>query len=475
MMRSHSLQRRLILVILGVGVLAIIINSSLLGTVLTRTLESTYGNELALRTRALTECCIAARPEVLRTLTERAATAGQGGTGARFALVVDPTGQPVANRWLPAAVETALLNAYQQHVLKPQGGWTTVAGMIVAQAPIVRAGQSVGTLVLAQNLREVYRIRGSLIVVAAWTGLLAVLVAALAGIFAARSIIRPIGDITAAARAIAAGNYKHRAPAGGTDETKELAGAFNAMIDDVLRQRQVERDLLANVSHELAAPLGIIRGYAEALADDVLRDRTHQEKALHAIAAESRRLSLLVGDLVDLALLEAGQATLARETVEPAELLADVRDRMAPAAEAAGITVRVEAARDRRTLSTDGVRLEGVLVNLITNALMHTPSGGTVTLRATESESGTFLVVEDTGSGIATADLPRIFERFYRGDKGRDRRNGAAGGAGLGLAICRQTISALGGTITAESALGQGATFTIWLPADSGGASPQNL
>jgi signal transduction histidine kinase len=140
---------------------------------------------------------------------------------------------------------------------------------------------------------------------------------------------------------------------------------------------------------------------------------------------------------------------------------------MAPAAEAAGVDLQAQAADNLPMLRTDSVRLEGVLVNLITNALHYTSGGGRITLAAHSDGDGVALSVHDTGQGIAPSDLPRVFERFYRGDRSRDRRAGAAGGVGLGLAICRQVVEALGGAIRAESTLGQGSTFTIWLPVAS--------
>ena len=466
-MRVRSLQARIALVVLSVGVLAIIIDSGLIGATLTRNITAQYGSDLAQRADALADCCLAQSPRTLLALTERAAISGQAGTNARLAVVLDDNGQPVATprRWVSAAVEGLLVSAERGGKLPPPGKWVTVSGMIVARAPVMLAGKTVGTLILATDQREIRKVRGQLLTLAAWASLVALIVATVAGLFAVRAVTRPIRGITAAAREITAGRYDRRASPVGPDETVELANAFNAMVDDVQRQRQVERDLLANVSHELAAPLGVVRGYAEALADGVLEGEAHRESALRAIAAEASRLGRLVGDLLDLAMIESGQATLTVDAVTPVDLLSDVRNRMAPAAEAAGIELRACVASGLPVLRTDCARLEGVLVNLITNALPYTPSGGCITLAAESARGGVSLSVSDTGQGIAPADLPHIFERFYRGDKSRDRRTEAAGGAGLGLAICRQVVTALGGTIRVESELGTGSSFTIWLPA----------
>lgn len=468
-MRVRSLQGRIALIVLSVGLLAILIDSGLIGAMLSRSLTAQYGTELAHRTDALARCCVARSPRTLLMLTERAALSGQAGTSTRFAVALDSSGRPVGpwRRWVPAPVEQTLAAAERHQALRPLGQWAAISGMIVAQAPVLLGGQRVGTLILALDLHEIARIRGGLIVLTAWASLVGLVVATIAGLFAARAVTRPIRGITAAARAIAAGRYDRRAAQVGPAETVDLARAFNAMVEEVQRQRRVERDLLANVSHELAAPLGIVRGYAEALADGVLDGAAHRESALRAIAAETSRLGRLVGDLLDLAMLESGQATLAVDTVRPGDLLADVRDRMAPAAEAAGVDLQAQPVGDLPSLRTDSARLEGVLVNLITNALAHTPGRGRVILEACAERDGVALSVRDTGHGIDPADLPHIFERFYRGDKSRDRRAVAASGVGLGLAICRQVVTTLGGTIRAESTPGVGSTFTVWLPARS--------
>ena len=487
-MRIRSLQRRLALIILGVGMIAILLDSGLIGTLLARNLVYSNGADLAARAVALSTCCAGATPEETRALTLRAATAAAVGSAPRqFALVVDLSNRPIGGSTLPPRLARALRLAAQAHRIPRRGHWSVVGELIVSQAPLTQDGRPIGRLVLVEDVLGVQRIKDSVIFIVLVAGLIALAVAALAGLYAARAVTRPIRAVTSAARAIAAGQLDRRVPPTGPDETVDLAYAFNAMVEEVLRQRRLERDLLANVSHELAAPLGTILAYAEALAEDVLDDPAQRHRALASIAAEASRLGTLAGDLVDMALLESGQATLAREEVLPAALLAELAVRMGPLARDRNIALSVEADPDLPALLTDRARLEGVLLNLIGNALAHTPAGGRITLIADGQSASRLpadpfatasplpasrtlpgwlaLCVRDTGSGIAPADLPRVFERFYRGDKSRDRRAGRRGGAGLGLAICRQTIGALGGVIGAESAgPGLGSTFTIRLP-----------
>jgi len=295
-----------------------------------------------------------------------------------------------------------------------------------------------------------------------FSGLTAVALAALAGVLTVAALTRPVRALTAAAHAVASGDYAVRVPPAGTDDLGALAGAFNTMVAEVTHQRRVERDLLANVSHELATPLGVIGGYAENLTEGVIAGDVDRQAAIEAIGREAQRLSRLTGALLDLALLETGQVRVLPEPVPLGELLAGVSARFASAAEHGGITLAVDAA-DAPTIVTDGLRLEQALINLVANALRHTLPGGTVVLSAHPAHDAARLVVSDTGTGIPPEDLPHIWARFYRVDKGRNRSSDGAG-VGLGLALCRGTITLLRGRITADSTLGVGSTFTIDLP-----------
>jgi two-component system sensor histidine kinase ResE len=167
--------------------------------------------------------------------------------------------------------------------------------------------------------------------------------------------------------------------------------------------------------------------------------------------------------LLDLALLETGQVRMQMEEVPVGELLAGLQERFAPLAHQAGVTLSLDVPADLPPLLADGLRLEQVLVNLLNNALRHTPARGTIALAAYCNAHGLHMTVSDTGHGIPAEELPRIWERFYRVDQGRDRRDHEAG-VGLGLAICRSTVALMHGTITADSTPGAGTTFTIWLP-----------
>jgi len=288
----------------------------------------------------------------------------------------------------------------------------------------------------------------------------------LAGALAARAFRRiatPLADVMAAADAVAEGDLSVRVPEHAPGEFGQMARSFNRMAQELERADRQRRNLTADVAHELRTPLHIIQGNLEGVLDGVYEPT---DEHIGATLAETRALARLVDDLRTLSLAEAGQLALVWEPVDVAELLADVGTSFSGQAEAAGIGLRVEAEGDPSdlTITADAGRLDQVLGNLMANALRHTPSGGTIALRAGPIAGGVRLVVSDTGEGIPAGDLPFIFDRFWRGDRSRSHSGGA--GSGLGLAIARQMVHLHRGRITVESEPGAGTTFTIELPAN---------
>ena len=282
-----------------------------------------------------------------------------------------------------------------------------------------------------------------------------------------RGIATPLADVMAAADAVAEGDLSARVPEPrhAPREFAQLAQSFNRMTQELERADQRRRNLTADVAHELRTPLHIIQGNLEGILDDVY---TPSEEHIGATLDETRLLARLVDDLRTLSLAEAGQLPLVWETVDVAELLADVGTSFSGQAEAAGIELRVESQDILPTITADVGRLDQVLGNLMANALRHTPPGGTITLRAEPApdSDGVRITIHDTGDGIPAEDLPYIFDRFWRGDRSRSRGSGV--GSGLGLAIARQLIQSHGGRIGVESEAGQGTTFTIELAQQKG-------
>jgi signal transduction histidine kinase len=301
-------------------------------------------------------------------------------------------------------------------------------------------------------------------------GGLAALLAGLAAALLARRLAAPIGRVGDAARALADGRDPGRLPPERTTELAALSDSFNAMSDQLARSREAERAVLLSVSHELRTPLTAIRGYAEGLEDGTVDPHT----AAAVVGREADRLGRLVGDLLALVKLEQGVLDVRSEPVDLVEAAHEAERRLRPQATAAEVAVVVERAAVATAgadvdandahgfepaciVTADGDRVVQVVSNLVENAIRVTPARGRVTIAVAP---GTF-AVSDTGPGIPAEDLAHAFDRFHlRRRHGR----GSPDGAGLGLAIVRELIEAMGGDVAVDSAAGAGATFTVRLP-----------
>ena len=291
--------------------------------------------------------------------------------------------------------------------------------------------------------------------------------AAVVGGLVFRRMGTPLVDVMAAADAVAEGDLTVRVREDIPGEFGRLARSFNRMTAELARAEQQRRNMTADVAHELRTPLHIIQGNLEGVLDGIYAPtREH----IGATLEETRLLARLVSDLQTLSLAEAGQLPLHPQTLLAADLLEDVRTSFSGQAAAGEVEVLVDvpAASSELVVSADHDRLDQVISNLVANALQHTPPGGRIFLGADADEEWVRLTVKDNGAGIAEADLPFVFDRFWRGDPSRARKAGS--GSGLGLAIARQIVQAHGGKITVESQVGQGAAFTVWLPPN--GAPP---
>lgn len=253
------------------------------------------------------------------------------------------------------------------------------------------------------------------------------------------------------------------------DEGSER-GRVLLTLPDVTPLRQVEntrREFVTNISHELRSPLASVKAMVETLEAGALERADVARDFLGRINADVDRMAAMVDELLELARVESGAVRLEREPVDAAALMADVAGTFQARAETAGVALVVEAEDHTPPADADPGRLRQVLVNLVDNALKFTPRGGRVTLRAgcgpaavPDGPGGVVLEVIDTGAGISPQHLPHVFERFYKAD--RSRRDS---GTGLGLAIVRHLIAAHGGTVSVASREGEGARFTVLLPA----------
>lgn len=230
-------------------------------------------------------------------------------------------------------------------------------------------------------------------------------------------------------------------------------------VTDLRRLESIRREFVANVSHELRTPLASIKALVETLDAGAKDDPEVASSFFGQISREVDRLTVLVDELLDLARIESGRIALKLEPAEPALLIATGIDRLRPQVERANLTMLNEVPSDLPSVLADRTRVEQVLVNLVHNAIKFTPPGGTIRVSARVEDDQLAISVADTGVGISPAELPRVFERFYKQDKAR-----RSDGTGLGLAIAKHIVQAHGGSIRVESEVGKGATFTFTLP-----------
>jgi len=327
--------------------------------------------------------------------------------------------------------------------------------------PVRYERRLVGAVRVAHSLQEIQqrvaRVRSNL--------LAAVLVyAALLGLLTwilARGIVRPIEALQRDALQVASGQLSYRVRVHGEDEIAQLARTINQMIAHLEVLEDLRRRFVSDASHELRTPLTAIRSMAETILRYGDSDPGLSARYLPRIIAQTDHLARMATQLLDLALIESGKFTDARAPLSLAEVLDGVAQSYVPRAAELGVGFSVDVPAGLPRVHGDRDQLGQVFVNLLDNALRHTPAGGRVTLSARSEGDRVVASVEDTGPGIAAAHLPHLFERFYRVEPSRSPRSG---GAGLGLAIVREIVLSHDGRIEVSSVLGEGTRFDVTLP-----------
>ncbi|GAB4465800.1 MAG: hypothetical protein Kow0070_28400 [Anaerolineales bacterium] len=272
---------------------------------------------------------------------------------------------------------------------------------------------------------------------------------------------RPLEELFNTIRKVEGGDLSARVPENKSDMFSDLIKRFNKMVGELERAEQQRRNLTADIAHELRTPLHIIQGNLEGVLDGVYQPMPEHIKDT---LEETRLLTRLVNDLQTLSLAETGQLPLHPTRFLLADLMADLTSSFTSQAASLGIDLRTHLADPTQQLTADYDRLNQVLSNLLSNALRHTPRGGTVFIESKpikdNSNYQVRITIQDTGSGIHPSDLPFIFDRFWRADRSRSERVHS----GLGLAITKQLVLAHGGMINVQSEVGKGTTFIIELP-----------
>ena len=327
--------------------------------------------------------------------------------------------------------------------------------------PLMLKGQVVGVLHVARSLNETDRALNLLLYALSGGGVLVLLAAARGGAWLTRAAFRPIDEIAATAQSIVrAEDLSRRVPVPeAEDELKRLTVTVNELLTRLEALFGAQRRFIADVSHELRTPLAAMQGNLDVLARGASQDPQLLGESITDMRREVARLIRMTNDLLLLARTDSG-FVLRREPVELDTLLLEVHRELIPLANQVQLCIGEE---DQVSVPGDRDRIKQALLNLSVNALQHTPPGGRVTLGLATDGGYAALSVSDTGSGITAADLPYIFDRFYRADYARSHDRG---GAGLGLSIVRWIAEAHHGTVRVSSTPGAGSTFTLLLPID---------
>ena len=319
-------------------------------------------------------------------------------------------------------------------------------GFMVTRQPTIRANPA--ETAFLDRIKQIYFL--SAVGVIALALLLAFLLS--------RTLTRPIRELTAATRAVSAGDLAQEVPVRSRDELGQLAVSFNQMNSKLAQSLNLRRQMTADIAHELRTPISVILGHAEGVHDGILAPSL---ETFEIIRDEASRLEQLVEDLRTLSRADADELPIERQPVAPATLLKDMQAAHTHRSAQKNISLIIQIAPDLPEIVVDPGRMMQVLSNLMDNALHYTPEGGRISLSAQVVDEKLEIRVQDSGPGIAEGELDRIFDRFYRSDPSRQRDEG---GSGLGLAIARAIVEKQDGRIWAESKPGEGTTIVIHLP-----------
>jgi signal transduction histidine kinase len=394
-------------------------------------------------------------------------------------------GAIVGDRFVPASNGDLIARQQEQ----------PLAGQLrepITSTPLIVSVPSSAVLVpyaIEVTLSNPYTFRATAI--ANVTGLIAIIglgalgIAVVVSATLARRFTTPLRRLTEASRDLAEGDLARRVPedafGAGSIELTELALQFNAMaerlqesVDTIRRDRDRSREFLADVSHELRTPIAALRTFNELLVEGAASDPTTRAEFLEASRAQLERLDWLAQNLLDLSKLDSGLVLLDLRPDDVRSAVESAVEQATPTARRRGVQLTADIPGEAIRVRHDPVRIGQVVTNLVGNALKFTPRGGTVKVgvRGTR-EGGAEITVADSGVGIDPAELPRIFDRFFRGSRASEARGS---GSGLGLAIVRSIVEMHGGTVDVDSQLGAGSTFTVTLPQqprESDGASPR--
>ena len=364
---------------------------------------------------------------------------------------------PLPSDLTGALFRIALLDQHKKRVT----GYPSIGDDALLR-PIDVGGKTVGWLAVTpfQSVTEAggerfqqYQLRTSLAV-----GVLSLLLAMLIAWWIARTLLDPVKRVAAATHRLAQGEYSNRVEVSSNDEVGQLARDFNQLAFTLERNETMRREFMADVSHELRTPLSILRGELEAIEDGV---RSLDHASMKSLQAEVGMLSKLVDDLYELSLADVGALTYRKSECVLNDVLEESLAMFQERCNAAQLHIDMELPAQPLVLEADAKRLQQLFSNLLENAVRYTDPGGRVEIRASQEDDAVCVSIMDSAPGVDPQQLPRLFERFYRGEASRNR---ASGGAGLGLAICHSIALAHGGSLTADHSPLGGLWLNLRLP-----------
>jgi len=321
--------------------------------------------------------------------------------------------------------------------------------------PVLLGRRPIGAIVVAKQKTDISHSVLSLVERLAIAAAIGLLIAGVLSWYLSWRVVTPVVALTRAADKVAGGDYAVELSPRGAGEIGHLSERFGEMAVRLAESEQRERNFLMSVSHELRTPLTAIRGHISALREGVVEDPAGREHSLAVVEAEAQRLERLVGDILDLAKLEADRFTVMREEVDMEQLLRRAYETFSEEARRRSIDYRVEV-MSRPVIESDGDRVLQIVGNLLSNAFRATPDGGRISLGLAQANGSVSVSVEDTGPGIPPEKRERLFRPFV---------SERPGGTGLGLTIAKELSSALGGRIAVDSEVGRGSRFELLLPA----------
>lgn len=340
--------------------------------------------------------------------------------------------------------------------------------------PIYVEGKVEGAIFVCNPLSDITNSITETFKIVTFAGIIAIFISAFVSYFISMSIVKPIKEITAISLEMSKGNFSQKVKVYSSDEIGNLAETFNYMMvtldktmsdledekNKMMKLEKLQRQFVANAAHEIRTPLTSVRGYVEAILDGVVNDKEQERKYLRIILKETLRLHRLVNSLLDLSRIESGQIKISKKDLNVSEVIHRTVMKLRPLIEDQEIQVLVDVPVNLPKVLGDEDLIDQVIINYITNAVRFTSEGGRITVKAEQNKNEVYVHVMDTGIGIPSAELTKVWGRFY---KINETRQLSKEGAGLGLALVKEIMELIGGRVWVESEVGKGSVFSFSL------------